>query len=192
MNQFSIHLPAFNVCAVACAAALAAPGAFAVDYLTASQAQKLMFPGAASFVDKTILLGAEQMRGVERIGKIDARSQSWAFSHALASDGAYQGSVIIDKVVGKFELITYAVGIDAQGTIKGVEILSYRESHGGEIRLPGWRKQFSGKTAAEPLRIGDDIALISGATLSCTHVTDGVRRITAIWNVLHSMGALQT
>jgi len=28
--------------------------------------------------------------------------------------------------------------------------------------------------------VGDDIANISGATLSCTHVTDGVRRIVAV------------
>jgi hypothetical protein len=34
------------------------------------------------------------------------------------------------------------------------------------------------------LSIGDGIANISGATLSCTHVTDGVRRIAAIAQVV--------
>ena len=64
--------------------------------------------------------------------------------------------------------------------MRQIEILSYRESHGGEIRLPAWRRQFVGKTSAAPLRLGDDISNISGATLSCQHVTDGVRRIVAV------------
>jgi Na+-translocating ferredoxin:NAD+ oxidoreductase RnfG subunit len=88
--------------------------------------------------------------------------------------------VVVDNVVGKFELITYAVGIALDGSVKQVEILSYRESHGGEIRLPAWRKQFGGKTLAAPIKLGDDIANISGATLSCTHVTEGIRRIVAV------------
>ena len=90
------------------------------------------------------------------------------------------GWVVIDNVVGKFELITYAVGLQTDGTVKGIEVLSYRESHGHEIRLPAWRRQFVGKTAAAPLKLGEDIANISGATLSCQHVTDGVRRIVAV------------
>jgi Na+-translocating ferredoxin:NAD+ oxidoreductase RnfG subunit len=87
---------------------------------------------------------------------------------------------VVDEVVGKFELITYAVGLNADGSVKQVEVLSYRESHGQEIRLPAWRRQFVGKTAAAPLKVGDDIANISGATLSCSHVTEGIRRIVAV------------
>ena len=56
-----------------------------------------------------------------------------------------------------------------------------------EIKNANWRKQFVGKTlnagAGSGLSIGDGIANISGATLSCTHVTDGVRRIAAIAQV---------
>jgi Na+-transporting NADH:ubiquinone oxidoreductase subunit NqrC len=58
-----------------------------------------------------------------------------------------------------------------------IEILSYREGHGGEVRTKAWRQQFVGKSANAPLAVGDDIANISGATLSCTHLTDGIRRI---------------
>ena len=39
-------------------------------------------------------------------------------------------------------------------------------------------------TVGANLRIGEGIANISGATLSCTHVTDGVRRIAAIAQVV--------
>jgi Na+-translocating ferredoxin:NAD+ oxidoreductase RnfG subunit len=98
--------------------------------------------------------------------------------------------VVSDAVVGKFELIGYAVGLDADGSVRQVEILSYRESHGHEIRLPAWRRQFVGKTAAAPIRIGDDISNISGATLSCQHVTGGVRRIVAVVAAARRAGLL--
>ena len=66
--------------------------------------------------------------------------------------GATLGCVVVDKVIGKVELIDYAVGIGADGAVRQVEILSYRESHGSEMRLPAWRRQFVGKTAAAALQ----------------------------------------
>lgn len=163
---------------LAAAAALAPAGAFAVDYLTAEQAAKLMFPEAESFAEHALALDAAQLQALEARG-IKPRSAQWTVRTAQRA-GATLGWVVVDEVIGKFELITYAVGVAADGTLKPVEILSYRESHGHEIRLPAWRRQFAGKTAAAPLKVGDDIANISGATLSCTHVTDGVRRIAAV------------
>lgn len=80
-------------------------------------------------------------------------------------------------MIGKHELITYAVAIDPQGTIRGVEILDYRETRSGEVRDPRCRAQFVGKGSGDPLRLGEDIQNLSGATLSCRHVTDGVRRL---------------
>ena len=93
------------------------------------------------------------------------------------------GYIVLDDVLGKFELISYAVGLQADTSIKQVEILAYRESHGFEIRNANWRQQFVGKSAAGQLTVGDGIANISGATLSCTHLTDGVRRIAALAQV---------
>jgi Na+-transporting NADH:ubiquinone oxidoreductase subunit NqrC len=73
------------------------------------------------------------------------------------------------------------VGMDAEGRIAGIEILEYRESHGGEVRDPRWRAQFAGKTARDPLALDRDIRNISGATLSCRHLADGVKRILALY-----------
>ena len=73
------------------------------------------------------------------------------------------------------------MGLDPQGRVRGIEVLDYRESHGGEIRDPQWRLQFAGKTARDPLQLDRDIRNISGATLSCRHVTDGVKRILALY-----------
>src|SRR5512142_639137 len=135
---------------------LVLPAAHARTYLTIEQAQQVLFPGA-SFTPIDV-------KGKEQV---------WRASGA--------GWFIVDNVLGKHELITYAVGLDPQGRVRGVEILAYRESHGGEIRDPGWRLQFSGKTARDPLQLDRDIRNISGATLSCRHVTDGVKRILALY-----------
>ncbi len=173
----------------AVASALAPAAAFAVDYLSAEQAAKLMFPDAERFEPGEIVLDAAQLQRLDAHG-VRARSARWPVRSARRGD-ATLGFVVVDEVVGKFELITYAVGLGADGAVRQVEVLSYRESHGGEIRLPAWRRQFVGKTAASPLRLGEDIAGISGATLSCGHVTEGVRRIVAVVDLARAGGTLK-
>lgn len=163
--------------------------AWAVDYLTASEAERLLFPQAEQFDTVNLRLDEAQLQEIGKRAGVPARSAQWGLRVARQG-GAPIGVVVIDNVIGKFELITYAVALGTDGAIRQIEILSYRESHGGEIRLPAWRRQFVGKTLAAPLRVGADIANISGATLSCTHVTDGVRRIAAVVQVARETGRL--
>jgi len=169
-------------------AAIAPTSAFAVDYLSAEQAAKLMFPDADTFDSRNVSLDAAQLQQLDAQG-VRARSANWPVRVARRA-GAVLGFVVVDEVIGKVELISYAVAIAQDGTVRQVEILSYRESHGFEVRLPAWRKQFVGKGVAAPLRVGEDIANISGATLSCTHVADGVRRIVAVVALARRAGAL--
>lgn len=165
------------------ATAAASGSAFATQYLTVEQAQRVMFADATRFADASLQLSPEQMRQIEKLSGLPARSANWRVFAAYRGD-ALLGHMVLDDVVGKFELISYAVGVNPDASIRQVEILTYRESHGFEIKSPAWRKQFVGKTAQSGLAIGDGIANISGATLSCTHVTDGVRRIAAVAQVM--------
>ena len=174
--------------ATALAAAAAPTSAFAVDYLSAEQAAKLMFPDADGFEARSVTLDAAQLQQLDAQG-VRGRSAAWPVRLAKRG-GTTLGFVVTDDVIGKFELISYAVGVALDGTVKQVEILSYRESHGFEVRLPAWRRQFVGKGSNSALRVGEDIANISGATLSCTHVTDGVRRIVAVLALARRGGAL--
>jgi Na+-translocating ferredoxin:NAD+ oxidoreductase RnfG subunit len=170
------------------AVALAPTAAFAVDYLSADEAAKLMFPQADRFEVRTLTFDAEQLQRLASTG-VSPRSARWQVRVAQRG-GATLGYVVVDNVIGKFELITYAVGIGSDGAVRQVEVLSYRESHGHEIRLPAWRKQFVGKDASAPLRVGEDIANISGATLSCSHVTEGIRRIVTVIDLALHTGSL--
>ena len=83
-------------------------------------------------------------------------------------------------MIGKHEFITYATAISPDGHVLGIEILSYRETHGGQVREATWRKQFVGKTLSDPFKLDQDVSNISGATLSCRNVMDGVKRLLAI------------
>lgn len=162
---------------------IVAPTSWATQYASVEEAQKLIFADADKFVPMPVRLSVEQMGQIEKLAGLPARSAEWRVYAAYAGDRLL-GHVFIDDVVGKFELITYAVGINPDASVRQLEILSYRESHGFEVRNAAWRHQFVGKTAGSGLSVGNGIANISGATLSCAHVTDGVRRIAAIARVV--------
>ena len=66
----------------------------------------------------------------------------------------------------------------------------YTGPNGGEVRLPAWRQQFVGKTVQSPIKVGSDIANISGATLSCTHLTEGIKRIAGVIDLARSSGQI--
>ena len=167
-------VPAALVCA-------AAP-AQATQYLTVAQAQRQMFPSANAFVDRTLSLNPAQRKAIARAAGI-APGSSQTVWEARAPAGR-QGWMFVDRVLGKHELITYALAVDPSGTIRGLEVLDYRETYGGEIRSPRWRQQFVGKRAGAAFKLGGDIQNISGATLSSRHVTDGVRRLLATFELM--------
>lgn len=155
-------------------AALAVPAAVhATTYLSVQQVQALMFPGEALKPDARTLSDTQ-------IAAIRKDSGEAPLSRELkAWRAAGGGWLMVDEVVGKHEFITLAVGLDAAGAVRGVEIMDYREAYGGQVRGGAWRGQFTGKRHGAPLRLGRDIQNISGATLSSKHVTDGVRRLLA-------------
>jgi hypothetical protein len=154
-------------------ALVAAAPVHATVYLSVEQAQALMFPGATLAPD-FVTLTPEQMKAIEKDSGVNVLSPS--LKAWRASTG---GWFIADQVVGKHEFITFALAIDAQGAVKDVEILEYRETFGDQVRNAAWRAQFTGKTHGAPLKLGDDIKNISGATLSSRHITDGVKRLLA-------------
>ena len=156
--------------------------AHAAQYLSVEQAQRLFFPAADAFTERTLALTNEQTKLIEKQARSSMRLKRYRIWQAQAQ-GQPLGTVIVDEVYGKHEFITYAVALDPAGSVKGVEVLIYRESYGGEIRNAQWRNQFIGKRAGDQLELDKDIQNIGGATLSCQHVTEGIRRALALFNV---------
>lgn len=154
----------------------------ATEYLSVEGAQKALFPQADTFTEVVLSLSAAQREEVARLAGPQPPHRSLRVFRAMQG-GELAGYVFVDEVIGREDFITYAAGIDATGRLGALEVLAYRESHGGEIRSDAWRRQFAGREGLGQLRIRADIKNIAGATLSCEHVTEGVRWLVALWQV---------
>ena len=146
-------------------------------YVSAEQAQKILFPNKTLTKNPIIITEdlQERMRSASSIRHAFQGERIWK-----TSDGSW---LVIDEVIGKHEMVTYAVALSASGAILGVEILEYVESYGYEVAEPQWRRQFVGKTVSDPIKLNQDIQNIGGATLSCKHITDGVKRVTVLYDL---------
>ncbi len=160
------------------AVAIVSP-AFAVDYLSAAQAQRVLFAEADTFRENSVNLSDEQR---DKIKALSGVRQRWATQKIWYAEkaGELLGWFIVDEVVGKHEFITYAAALSPDGHVLGIEIINYRETHGGQVRDAEWRAHLKGKTLADPFKLDEDVPNISGATLSCRNVMDGVKRLLAL------------
>ena len=163
------------------AAAVAGP-AHATVYMTVEAAQRQMFPAATGFAERSVDLSPQQRKAIARASGEHAPKtlQIWE-AH---QDSKRQGWFVLGRAIGKHDYITFAVALNPDGRIRSVEILEYRETYGGEIRNPRWRKQFVGKGPDAELKLDRDIKNISGATLSCQHVTQGIKALLAAVDLL--------
>lgn len=148
----------------------------AVQYYSLPEAQAQLFPGADRFDAVQPIVTPAQQAAINQAsglsGALPVRT-TWRVSKA----GQFQGWFIADHVIGKHDYIDFAVAVTPQGRVGGFDILTYRESYGGQVNSTAWRGQFAGKGSADALAAGQDITVLSGATLSSSHLAQGVRRI---------------
>jgi len=147
----------------------------ATTYLSLSQAQALMFPDSR-LTPVVVKLSDAQVEAIEKQSDTTVYSRKLKLWHASGG-----GWFLVDQALGKHEFITYAVALDEDGHLRDIEVMDYRESYGSEIRNPAWRAQFKGMGPDDRPRLGKPIHNISGATLSCKHVTASIRRLLATY-----------
>lgn len=169
-------IPGSRIVVVPLAAICVCQPAQAMVYLSVEQAQQLMF-GARPLAPFPLVLSATDIAAIERDSGVKV------YAGSLRGWKAEDGYFFVDAVVGKHDLIDYAVALTAEGKVRQVEILQYREAYGGEVRNSHWRAQFAGRHHGDPIQIGQDIQNISGATLSCQHLTDGIRRLLSTYAI---------
>lgn len=146
-------------------------------YVSIEQAQQLLLPNKVLTKNPILVTNdlQDKMRAASSIRYPFHGERIWR-----SADGSW---LVVDEVVGKHEMITYAVALSPTGSILGIEILEYVESYGYEVEQAQWRNQFIGKTARDPIKLNQDIQNIGGATLSCKHITDGVKRIAVLYEL---------
>ena len=157
---------------------------FAAVFMEAEQAQRLLLPQAEAFAPVVLELDDLKLAAIAKQSDTHVPKNYAPKVWQAFAAGKSMGWVVIDKVIGKYDVIDYAVGFVQDGSVAGVEILAYRESHGSEVRQSAWRKQFVGRKGPQNMRFADDIRNISGATLSCQHVTEGIQRVSSLVSLL--------
>ncbi len=95
------------------------------------------------------------------------------------------GYAYVAKAKSKADDFDYLILFDSDLIIIKSKVLIYREDYGGEIGSKRWLKQFKGKTYTDNLKYGENIAAISGATISVRSMTNAVNNVLASIKILH-------
>lgn len=148
-------------------------------YLTEEAALYQVMPEAEGFKPETVQLTPAQLAKAQTLVGKRFREDTYRFQIGL-KDGNPVGYALVLEAIGKEQPITFMVGIDSSGRVKGVEVLIYRESQGFEIRSARFMKQFLSRTLKDPLQLGQDVQGISGATLSSRASTYAVKKALAL------------
>lgn len=158
----SLMLPAGNICAG--------------ERLSSERAIRITYPAADTLEQKFVKITSDQKKRIRRRGEIRRVLNTFTYYEAVQS-GEVQGYVVVGRAAGRRHSFPFLVAIDPDGTVRTVEILSYRGQQGGEVQQVGFLAQFRGKGATDPLRLNEDLYAVSGATISCRAVSDEVRSV---------------
>ena len=131
---------------------------------------------------KVAIDGTETARVAQRLGYTPAKS-SYTF-YIATSGGHVDGYAFIDEEKGEHLPITFAVKLSPTGKVMRQEIVVYREARGDEVRDEKFRAQFVGKGANDPIDTGNDINVVSGATISSRAMAVGVKRAVVLFDEL--------
>lgn len=147
--------------------------------LTPEQALREIFPeGKRTELEHRPLLPAQRATLEKQLGRRlfdDAVDVTKVFD----STGALRGYAVVSEEIGKYQPITFMVGVTPAFAVRDVAVLVYRETRGGDVKRKRFLSQYRGKSLKDPIDTNRDIINISGATLSVRSMNAGVRRVLA-------------
>jgi hypothetical protein len=149
------------VCAVA-------PQCIAAKYMSIEQAREQMFPFADEYVIQPLQLTPSQTQEIDSLSGVSGRGAQPLVWQAMAR-GKLIGWLFLDQVIGKHELITYALGVNTDGSVRQLQVIEYLETYGSQVRYPSWRINL----LARPLKIRCESTVTSttSAALRCRRAT---------------------
>ncbi|TXS91971.1 FMN-binding protein [Parahaliea maris] len=164
--KFKFHLAPVMSAVVAVSAA-------AVDLQTVEEAGNKIYPDASlSPADFTIpSTDFAQLKREFDVPAFRPNVKAWR-----TQEGDW---LFLDQVYGLADIVSYMVGINQAGEIVGLEILTCAEGFCDNLFTVEWRAQLS-EARVGKWRPRDRVPIISGSTMSTTHVADGVKKMLAI------------
>jgi len=86
------------------------------------------------------------------------------------------GYSVVSDVVGRSGPFRIHVLLDEQHIVKRATVISYPWSHGRQVGRRSFANQFEGKGPEDAIEVGKDIDAVTGATISCRAMAQGVRQ----------------
>jgi hypothetical protein len=128
---------------------------------------------AKSVESQNIILSEEQTQQLSKASmqKIETKLYRLYIAKNDAKIVGY-GVLLNKKVRTKTAISLYLIGTDNK--IKSIEIVAFNEPM-EYLPTKTWLDGFDNKSAANTLRLNQDIPTVSGATLSARAITDGAR-----------------
>jgi len=149
---------------------------------TQEEAAAALFPGAR-LERRTVFLTPAQMEDVARAAGAPLDS-ALVYVYDAKVDTQTVGTVYLDAHRVRTLPETLLLAVNADRTIRGVEVLVFREP---PDYLPGerWYGQFTGRVLDDDLQLKHGIHGVTGATLTARATVKAVRKMLALHHVLH-------
>lgn len=156
--------------------------ASATVFHSRDEALRLAFPDADRTEARDFFITVAQRAEIEK------RSQSKLESELLTVYLGWRGDTLLGYALLDTHVVrtlpeTFLAVLSPAGAIASLRVLAFYEPQ-DYLPTQRWLDQFTGKSVPEELRLGRDIAGITGATLSVRAINDGIRRALAIHHVL--------
>jgi FMN-binding protein len=145
------------------------------------QALQSAFPDASTIEKETLFLSEPEVHQVESLARARLESRMIPV-HVGKHDQKIVGYAMVDVHIVRTQPEAVLVVLEPNGAVASTVLLAFHESL--DYLPPGrWLRQFDRKTLGPDLALGQEIAAITGATLSASGVTDSVRRALAVYQV---------
>ena len=108
----------------------------------------------------------------------------------VKSGAEKKGYLLMTRAAGRFEYFDYNLYYSNELKVIKAVVTAYRSTRGAGICSKGWLKQFEGYDG-KPMKVGEDIQAISGATISANSITNDIARCQKLMQNLLNQGYLQ-
>lgn len=132
-----------------------------------------LFPDAGRVEAKDVILTDAMVARMEQLARARVKERLVTFYTARKGSTALGYAVIHSHVV-RTKRETFAIAFEPDGRIRKITVLSFLEPQ--EYKpSERWLRQFDGKGPKDRLAVGDDLAPISGATLTARGIAEESR-----------------
>jgi hypothetical protein len=150
---------------------------------------RAVFPEAERFEADDVLLGEEVAERLDRLARSRIRERMVTF-YTARRGAEVLGYAVVQSHVVRTKRETLLVAFEPDGRIRRITVLAFLEPPEYEPSRR-WLAQLEGKGTGDRLAVGDDVAPITGATLSARGIAEQSRWLLQALKLAREQGRLR-